>query len=172
MGNSNAMTTLMDPNVKLTKGMSPKEENDRLSEPYQNAVGALMYAALGTRPDISYAVGVISYFSSNLGEQHWRAVKRIFRYLKGMIDFTLTYSNASDLEGYSDADWAGDHDDWRSTTGYIFKMSSGTVTWNSKKQSMVALSSTEAEYMLITQAMKEAIWINQLLSEIRYYQST
>ena len=160
----------LDTNSKLTKAMSPitDEKREEMKKvPYQSAVGSLMYAMLGTRPDIAYSVGVISQFNSNPGKAHWIAVKRIFRYLKGTMDYSLTYKGSeSQLLGYSDADWGGNLDDRRSTTGYTFIISGGAVTWSSKKQQTVALSSTEAEYMALTQATKEAVWIKHLLTEL------
>jgi len=123
---------------------------------------------LGTRPDIAYAVGAVSRYSSNPGELHWKAVKRILRYLKGTANFALEYNGGSSekVKGYSDADWAGSLDDRRSTTGYVFTMNGAAVTWSSKKQPTVALSTTEAEYMAMTQAAKEAIWIRRFLAEV------
>jgi hypothetical protein len=173
--------TPLDANAKLSKNMSPtsvEEEEEMKNVPYQSAIGSLMYAMLGTRPDIAYAVGAVSQYSSNPGRSHWTAVKRIFRYLKGTTNYALEYeASDSKLVGYSDADWAGNIDDRRSTTGYIFLIAGGAVSWSSKKQPTVALSTTEAEYMALTQATKEGIWIRRLLMEISvkpelYRQST
>jgi len=162
--------TPLDANSKLSKTMSPntaEEEEEMKKIPYKSAIGSLMYAMLGTRPDIAYAVGAVSQYGSNPGREHWLAVKRIFRYLKGTAHFALEYKKPdSSLIGYCDADWAGNIDDRRSTTGYVFLIAGGSVSWSSKKQPTVALSTTEAEYMALTQATKEAIWIRQLLSEI------
>ena len=172
MTDCKAVSTPMDPSVTLTKDMSPstrEEENSMRDVPYQNAVGSLMYAMLGTRLDIAFAVGAVSRYSSNPGELHWRAVKRIFRYLKGTIGHAVEYKrDGSDIHGYSDADWAGDPDSRRSTTGYTYILAGGAVTWSSKKQPTVALSTTEAEYMALTQAAKEGIWIKRLLSELGF----
>ena len=155
---------------KLSNDMSPAtaEERERMADiPYQNAVGSLMYAMLGTRPDIAFAVGAISWYSSNPGEAHWRAVKRVFRYLKGTSDYAIMYDGRSrKIEGFSDADWVGDQDERRSTTGYVFVINGGAVTWLSKRQQTVALSSTEAEYMALAHTAKEAIWIRRFLQEI------
>ena len=155
---------------KLSKEMSPSssEEIEKMQNvPYQSAVGSLMYAMLGTRPDISYSVGVISQYSSNPGEQHWRAVKRIFRYLKGTMNYSLEYRRSDQVtHGYSDADWAGNLDNRRSTTGYAFIMNNAAISWASKRQPTVALSTTEAEYMALAQATKEAIWIQRFLDEV------
>jgi transposase InsO family protein len=172
MTDSLSVSTPLEIGLKLNKGMAPSSEEERKEMeniPYKSAVGSLMYAMLGTRPDICYAVGALSRFSSNPGATHWKAVKRVFKYLKGTKDFAIEYkADEDDLKGYSDADWAGDIDDRRSTTGYTFIIAAGAVTWSSKKQPTVALSTTEAEYMAITQAAKEAIWIGRLLSELGF----
>lgn len=134
---------------------------------YQSAVGSLMYAMLGTRPDLAFAVSVVSRYAANPTESHWKAVKRIFRYLKGTIDFELAYKgDLQKLRGYSDADWAGDLDTRRSTSGYVFNVGSGAISWLSKRQATVALSSCEAEYQAETQATKEAIWLQGLLQHL------
>jgi hypothetical protein len=134
---------------------------------YQAMVGSLMYAMLCTRPDIAYAVSVVSRYSSNPTPSHFLAVKKIFRYLRGTWDFQLTYQGKlGELRGYSDADWAGDTETRRSTGGFVFNMGSGAISWSSKRQPVVALSSCEAEYMGQTQAAKEAIWLNQLLQQL------
>ena len=115
---------------------------------YQSAVGSLMYAMLGTRPDLAFAVSVVSRHASNLNSLHWQAVKRIFRYLKGSLQLQLTFRGLLQvLFGFSDADWAGDHDTRRSTSGFVFNIGSGAISWSSKRQPTVALSSCEAEYM-------------------------
>ena len=160
--------TPLDVNNRLSKDMSPssaQEMEDMKGVPYQSAVGSLMYAMLGTRPDIAYAVGAVSQYCSNPGRQHWMAVKRIFRYLKGTVNHAIEYK-AGGLIGYSDADWAGSLDDRRSTTGYVFLLAGGSVSWSSKKQPTVALSTVEAEYMALSQATKEGIWIRRFLSEV------
>ena len=107
-----------------------------------------MYAMLGTRPDLAFAVSVVSRYSSNPTEAHWSAVKRIFRYIKGTLDIQLTFRGLlSSLTGYTDADWAGDRDTRRSPSGFVFNIGSGAISWSSKRQPTVALSSCEAEYM-------------------------
>ena len=138
--------------------------------PYRNIIGSLMYAMTGTRPDIAYAIGALSQFNENPGELHWKAAKRVLRYLKGTKDFTLVYRKGQkSLEGYSDADWGANPDDRRSTTGYLFTLSGSCISWNSCKQPTVALSSTEAEYMALSQATKEAIWLKWLLEELGFH---
>ena len=160
-------TTPADINVKLVK-------NDGVSKPvnplnYQSMVGSLLYAAITTRPDIAQAVGAVSKFNSCPTEAHLTAVKRIFRYLKGTIDLCIKYERLADnrLVGFSDADWAGDLTDRHSTTGNLFMMSGAAIDWISKKQPVVALSTTEAEYVALSAATQEAVWLSRLLTDIK-----
>lgn len=142
---------------------------DALKSKYQRAVGLLMYAMLGTRPDIAYAVSVVSRFSANPTTDHWLAVQRILRYLRGTLDLELAFSgDLRPLVGYSDADWAGDISTRRSTSGYVFSIGTGPISWSSKRQSTVSLSTCEAEYIGQTQATKEAVWLRNLLAELTY----
>jgi hypothetical protein len=174
MSESHMVTTPMDHSIKLSKSNSPttpKEINDMKNIPYQSAVGAIMYAMLGTRPDIAYAITTLSQFSSNPGMQHWMALKRILRYLRGTLDYGITYSFFADdgklsIRGYCDSDWGSNPDDRRSITGYVFLVAGGAVSWQAKKQPTVALSSVEAEYMASTQATKEALWWRTFLHEL------
>ena len=117
---------------------------------------------------ISYAVGKTARYSSNPSDAHWSAVKRIMRYLNGSIHLGLLYKKDGNqrLIGYSDADWAGDLDDRTSTSGYVFQLSGAPISWRSKKQSCVALSTAEAEYMALSSAVQEAIWLERLISDL------
>lgn len=175
--NCNSVTTPMDSGTQLSKALCPKSEEEReemRNIPYMNAVGALMYLAVGTCPDIAFAVGKLAQYNSNPGRAHWQAVKHVFRYLKGTMDLKLTYQNDNDLHSahlfitYSDSDHAGCPDTRRSTSGYVTKIGSGTVSWSSKKQSTVALSSTEAEYVATVATGKEILWMRSLLKELHY----
>lgn len=166
MDNANPVATPADVNVKLKK-------SDGVSKPvhqhtYQSMVGSLLYAAMATRPDIAQAVSAVSKFNANPDAAHLTAVKRILRYLKGTANLALKYerSDSGALIGFSDADWAGDQDDRRSTTGNIFLLCGGAVSWLSKKQAIVALSTAEAEYIALSQAAQEAIWLRRLLSDL------
>lgn len=138
--------------------------------PYREAIGSLMYLSITTRPDIAFAVNVASRFQANPGQVHWNAVKRIFRYLKSTAAYGIEYSSATDclcqLIGYSDADFANDVDSRKSTSGYVFKISNGPVTWCSQKQTAVSTSTTEAEYIAASTAVKEILWLRQLLIDI------
>jgi len=140
---------------------------------YQTYVGTLMYSMLGTRPDIAYSVACVSRYASNPTPAHMQAVKRIFSYLKGSLDLELTYrGDLADLVGYSDSDWGGDPSTFRSTSGFVFNIGSGAISWSSKRQPTVALSTVEAEYGAQTQASKEAIWLRQLLRNLIPQEST
>ena len=101
-------------------------------------------------------------------ENHWKVAKRVHRYLKGTIDFGIEYTNDFDVEliGFSDSDWAGDPNDRNSTIGYAFSIGSGIVTWSSKKQPTVSLSSTEAEYKSLCTTICEAIWLRRILEDV------
>jgi transposase InsO family protein len=167
--------------VKLLKSdcpSSPEDVEAMSAIPYQQAIGAIMYAMQGTRPDIAYAVTALSQFSHNPGHVHWTGVKRLLRYLRGTIDFKLTYAGSPSspadirsfpaLSGFCDADWGSDLNDRRSITGYVFTLAGGAISWQSKKQPTVALSSVEAEYMASTQATKEALWWRTFLKELGF----
>src|ERR1700678_4784584 len=109
------------------------------------------------RPDISFAVQHLSQFMSNPGPAHWTAVKRVFRYLNGTRSLGITFHKGGEVKplAYSDADWGSDQNDRKSISGYIFIMSAGPISWQSKKQPMIALSSMEAEYMAESLATRQ-----------------
>ena len=141
---------------------------------YQAAIGCLTYASIATRPDLSAAVGELSKFMSKPGKEHWSGIKRILRYIKGTLDYGLQFEAIGNgkisLTGYADADWGGDLINRKSTSGYAFKLGSSTISWRSKRQSVVALSSTEAEYVALCMASQEAIWLRNLLDNMNFKQ--
>lgn len=167
MENAKAVTTPVDSSTKLLKATEKCEMTDPVL--YQSAVGSLLYLSSWTRPDLTYAVSNASKFCNNPTKQYWTAVKRILRYLKGTQNHGLLYTknDHKNCVGYSDADWAGDVNDRKSTSGYLFKMSGAPVSWKSKKQACVALSTTEAEYMALSSAAQEATWIRQLTKDLQ-----
>lgn len=170
MEDCKAVSTPMDPGVKLSKDMSPQtdeEIQEMANIPYQKAIGSIMYLMTGTRPDLAYSVGVVSQFMANPGIQHWKALKRIFRYIQSTKDLCLTYQKTDKdyLYGYSDADYAGCIDTSRSTSGYAFMLGEAAITWSSKKQQTVAQSTSEAEYMGMASACREATWLRALLQD-------
>ena len=166
MENSNAVDTPFEAGTKLVKSQESDKPYDKTK--YQSAIGSLLFLSNRTRPDISFAVGKTSRYSSNPSNIHWSAVKRIMRYLNGTIHLGLAYMRCRSerLVGYSDADWAGDLDDRISTSGYVFKLSEAPISWRSKKQTCVALSTAEAEYMALASAVQEAIWLERLISDL------
>jgi transposase InsO family protein len=169
---ANAVSTPLPTSTRLTRDMSPQTSQEIASMrdvPYLRAIGSIMYAMLGTRPDIAYAVGVLSQYGSNPGPEHWAALKRVIRYLKGTAHFALQYGGAEnglELVGWTDSDWASDLDTRRSIAGFTLDLNGGSISWSSKKQPTVALSTVEAEYMATTQATREAIWLRSLLTDL------
>ncbi|KAK2991288.1 hypothetical protein RJ640_024553 [Escallonia rubra] len=163
MHNSKLIDTPMDKACTLTTDHCPKndEEKNRMSKvPYAAAVGSLMYAMLCTRPDICYAVGLVSRYQSNPGPAHWNAVKRILRYLRGTTDLVLCYHGGDlRLRAYSDADWGADRDEHRSTSG-------GAISWYSKKKSCIALSTMESEYVACSATVQEAVWLRSFIQAL------
>ena len=141
---------------------------------YMSLVGSLLYAAIVTRPDIAFAVQSLGRHLQRSGAEHWIAAKRVLRYLQGTISLGIMYgkngAHELDMIGYCDADWGGDRDTRRSTTAYVFMLAGGSITWASKLQPTVALSSSEAEYMAVSAAVQDAIYMRQLLSDLGYPQ--
>ena len=138
--------------IESEKRFQSSQDYDELFDVniYQQAVGCLTYLSTATRPDIAVAVNKLSRFMSKPNQEHWNGVKRIFRYLKGTLDFGLKFfvdEGNLQLIGFSDTDWAGDIDTRHSTSGYIFQIGNSTISWCSKKQITVAKSTTEAEYV-------------------------
>jgi hypothetical protein len=165
-------------NIRLVK--STEEDSARFIQQnsrYRKAVGSLMYIAICTRPDISFAVGVLSRFLERPNQQHWYFFLQVLRYLKATISLSIKYQahwgkelsanpSWSSPKITSNADWAGDKSTTCSTTGYVFKFIEGAISWRSQLQPTVALSSTEAEYRAITKAGQEALWLMNLMKEI------
>jgi hypothetical protein len=159
----------MDPNAPLSASQSPKtpaEATFMKNIPYCEAVGSLMHLAIGTRPDIAFAILTVVQFGANPGMAHWDAVKRIYRYLVGTKKLALTFRSCKQgLEGFSNADGAS-QEHRHAVSSYVFLLDGGAVSWGSKKQELVTLSTTEAEYVAATHAAKEAIWLRHFVSEV------
>jgi hypothetical protein len=169
------VSTPLDPSVCLSTAQAlqtPEKTAFMRTVPYVSAVGALMYLAIATRPDIVFAVGVLCRFMANPGPEHWKAVKHLFCYLRGTCDFRLTYkpdpSAPYPFHAYSDADHGANLDNGRSTSAYVVKIGSGAVSWMSRLQSIVALLTTEAEFVAAASAGQEVIWMRQLLGELGF----
>ncbi len=136
------------------------------SSKYRKAVGSLMYLAVGTRPDISFAISRLAQYVESPTQKLWVAIKRVLRYICGTKNTGIMYSSSSSLYpvGYSDSDWGGCKLNRKSTSGFVFTMAGGAVSWKSKKQGCVAQSSSEAEYMALSSAAKEAIWLSKIFA--------
>jgi len=174
MDDAKPVSTPLASHFRLSREQSPKTEDEMAcmdKVPYASAIGSLMYAMICTRPDIAHAVGVVSRFMSNPGKEHWEAVKWIFRYLKGNPSLSLRFTKSkTGLQGYVDADNGGDVDSTKSTTGYVYTFGGTAICWVSKLQKIVSLSSCEAEYVAVTEATKEMIWLQSFLEELGHGQ--
>ena len=174
MTNCKPVTTPMNASEKISKEDSPQSEEEKdymKNVPYQEAIGSLMYLAQCTRPDIIYAVNKLSRYNTNPGPKHWSAVKHLMRYLCGTASNKLEYKKTNEeskVVGFVDSDWASESDDRKSTTGYMFVAQGAAVSWSSKKQSTIALSSCEAEYMALSNAVQEALWWYGIKSQFGY----
>lgn len=158
-----------DPNSRLVqqKPTDATEFEDEVT-PYREAVGSLLYLTTTTRPDIAYAVSQVAQHSENPNKTHWTAVKRILAYLKGTSRHGLCFTKGSrrPLTGFTDADYAGDVSTRRSTTGSLFLFNDGPISWCSRRQTCVALSTTEAEFVAASETVKEAVWLRRFFKEI------
>lgn len=183
-----AIDTPEEVGQQLSKQDAPqtKEEKEAMvNVPYMELVGSLLYASVSTRPDICHAVSVCSRFMKEPGPKHWKAAKRILRYLRGTVDVPMHYqpkqkqqtniqhlthkekpSIQATMSVYCDADWGGDVDDRRSTSGCVLLLFGCPVVWLSKKQTTVALSTAEAEYMSLSLAVQEVKWLKTLVCEL------
>ncbi|KAL4376734.1 hypothetical protein GQ457_02G021410 [Hibiscus cannabinus] len=153
---------------KFNLNQCPKNEFEReqmKNIPYASVVGSLMYAQVCTRPDIAFAVGMLGRYQSNPGIDHWRAAKKVLRYLKGTKEYMLTYKRSDHLEviGYSDSDFAGCVDSRKSTSGYIFMFASGAISWRSVKQTLTATSTMEAEFVSCFEATSHGICADMVI---------
>jgi hypothetical protein len=167
LGAAKTKSTPISVTTRLCKGDS--NEVDKTRVPYVQLVGSLLYLASCTRPDISQAVGALSRYMAHPTEHHWSTAKGVLRYLAGTSDLGIVFKRGEGtLVGYCDADYAGDVDTRRSTTGYVFLFGGGAVSWSSKLQPTVALSTAEAEYMAAASAVREALWLRKLLGDLGY----
>ena len=141
--------------------------NPTITKAYQSLLGSLMYLVVETRPDIAHAVGVLSRFASNPDKSHFNALNRVVAYLKSSLTLGIQYHQSGELIGYADADYAADRELRRSTTGWIFLLGGGPISWASRRQKCTAQSTCEAELISASDAAKEAIWLRKLLLELR-----
>ena len=167
MGNCKSMSTPMCQKEKLCKddGTTKVDEFE-----YRSLVGFLMY--LTTRPDIMYAISVLSRFMNYANESHLRVAKRVLRYVKGIVSFSVKFclTPSFELQGYSDSDWVGSLDDMKSTSDFCFNFESGIFTWSSKKQEIVAQSRAEVEFIAATTSVNHALWLRKILNDLHLKQ--
>ncbi|KAI5350367.1 hypothetical protein L3X38_003258 [Prunus dulcis] len=155
--------TPYDPNVHLKKNQG--EPFSQLK--YSQMIGSLLYIANKTRPDIAYAVGRLSRYTHNPSKEHWNALERVFKYLRGTIDYSLCYKGFPNvIEGYSDANWITDNEEVKSTSGYIFLLGGAAISWGSKKQTIISRSTMESELIALDTTCTEAEWIKSLLMDM------
>ena len=168
MDEAKPVSTPVNTGKKFVKATEDEECFDQ--QVYQSAIGILLYSSVNvvTTPDITFAVCNMAKFSTQPTQQHWTGAKRIMRYLKGTVHVGIqcTKLKSKECVGYSDADWAGDVNDRKSTSGYLFQISGGPISWRSKKQSSVVLSTAEAEYMALASSAQEALLLRQLNTEL------
>jgi hypothetical protein len=172
MESCNKVCSLIVPGCKLVRNESGKASDARH---YKQIVGSLMYL-LATRPDLTYSVCLVARFMERPTEMHIAAVKRILRYLKGSLSYGILYKKSQNEEmslyGWTDSDYAGDLDDRKSTSGYVFKIGSGAISWSSKKQPIVTLSTTEAEFVAAASCACQSIWLRNVLQHLRIDQNS
>lgn len=167
MSNCKSVSTPMDANFRMDlKNLST--EDKALERKCRSVIGCLMYAMLGSRPDLCYPISFLSRYQDKASEELWSALKRVLRYVKGTLETKLVYRKGNiDLKGFVDADWAGDNETRHSTSGYLFRLGSATVSWSSKRQTSVALSSTEAEYVALSSSIVEACFLKKILQDLK-----
>ncbi|KAF3626835.1 putative ribonuclease H protein-like [Capsicum annuum] len=174
MKEAKPVSTLLAAHFKLSAAQSPQSEEEEsymAQVPYSSVAGSIMYAMVCTRPDISHAVSVVSRYMAYPGKAHWQAVKWILRYLRGTSNVCLEFGrNTNTLVGVVDSDYAGDLDKRRLLTGYVFCISGCAISWKATLHYVVALSTTEIEYMVVTEAIKEYLWLKGLFAELSPHQ--
>ena len=165
---SSLPVSVRTPTDSAFKDLVPRKPNEQPSSgPYPQLIGALLWAAQCTLPDISFAVNRLSQFLRDPSESHWQAACRILHYLISTKDLRLRLGGSLTCAGYSDSDWAEDRHNRRSTSAYTFRLGDGAISWKSRKQATVSLSSTEAEYKAMLDACKEGLWLRYVLSELK-----
>ena len=165
LSEANPVSSPLEPTLKLTGSSDCSEE--RFTGPYREAIGCLNYLSTISRPDITFAVNSLARFSNSPTKTHWSCVKRVIRYLKGTIDFGITFSGSDlSLVGYCDSDWGGELDERRSTSGYVFSLNDGPIAWGSRLQSFSELSSAGAEYVALSEGLIECLWLRPFLTSL------
>lgn len=156
--------------IQMNYGKSNSSDNDLLlrNTEYQKLVGSLLFVAINTRPDIAASILILTQKLSKPNQEDWNELKRVVSYLKGTSQLKLAVGGRTDklFYGYADANWAENKSDRKSNSGNVFLVNGGVVSWASRKQTCVALSSTEAEFIALSEACKEAIWLRQILADL------
>lgn len=156
--------TPIEKNLNLERNC---DENIKTNLPYKELLGSLMYIMMSSRPDICFSVSYFGKFQDCATDEHFKHLLRVLKYLKSTIDYKLHFCCFdNDLVGYTDADWANDTTDRKSVSGYCFKLFNNLISWSSKKQSLVTLSSTESEFVAVCVASCELLYIKNLLSDL------
>ncbi|CAI9762466.1 unnamed protein product [Fraxinus pennsylvanica] len=165
MAESKSVSVPLANHFKLSNDLCPKtkEEFERMAQvPYHNAVGSVMYLMVCSKPDLAYSISVLSRYMANPGETHWDAMKWLLRYIKGTSNLGIQFRKQAEsviLKGFTDSDYAGDRINRKSTSSYMYTLCNSCTSWKSQLQKIVALSSTEIEYITATDAIQEGIWL-------------
>jgi hypothetical protein len=171
----------MEPNLNLSRNDCPQTEEVKAlvdAKRYRSGVGSIMHLAVTTRPDLSVVAKILAEALDNPSLKHFVALKRVLRYLRGTADYGIIYYGKDDprhktvkklnVHGYCDADYAGDIADRKSTSGYVFMMNGGAISWKSAKQEVTAKSTVEAEYMSQASATQEVIWLQSFFNDVKH----
>jgi hypothetical protein len=169
--NAKPVSTPMESGALFTKDQGPSMPTQAMrmrGVPYVEAIGCVLWPVMITRPDCAFAIGILSQFIQNPGNAHWEALKRVMVYLGSTKDLWLTFGGRSQklVEGFCDSDYANQRDR-HSIAGFAYHFGQGAISWSSKKQQVIALSTVEAEYIAQAHAAKEALWLRSFVSEIR-----
>ena len=174
MANAKAVSSPLASHFLLTKDQCPKTDSELKnmeSVPYAQAIGSVMYLMISTRPDLAYPISCLSRFMANPGKPHWEALKWLLRYLIQSMHYSLCFAkweNDIFVTGYVDSNYANDKDSRKSTTSYVFTVCGSCVSWKSQLPPVVALSTTESEFIAIAEASKEGIWFSGLMKELGF----
>jgi hypothetical protein len=173
MHQSKSVSTTLGQHTKLSSKQSPSTAEERKTMdqiPYASGVGSIMYGMVCSKPDLAHAVSVLSIFMSNPGQAHWNALKWILRYLNGIITEGLKFKQSNKqgkvVTGFVDGDFAGNLDNMKSTSRYVFILFGTAVSWKANLQYVVSLSTTKAEYIALTEGVKEGLWVKGILIEL------
>jgi len=174
MTDCNPIQTLMEPRIQLIDNVDEDGQPGQIADvSYRQIVGSLMYLAVGIRPNLSYVVSVLSQFLERPSNAHWLAAKRVLKCLKGTLNIGITFdgkcNQRNKLIAFSDSDFASCPNTRKSTSGVVLMLNNGSIIWLSRKQNIIATSTTEAEYVALCEAAKEVVWTRRLLNDLDIY---